>query len=397
MGINTTVEGYHVVRNMWNKYYDEGQKRFIAKESCSGCIGNKFNVWSVSVAVQAVVDGCRIYPELMPLLDPAVNALSYYRSPEYHGYCAAENFGGNKDIYYDDDAQVASAIITAYEVSGNKKYLDLGRDLVRFLMGGYVEDKSKKCGGGMLWHIEKDYVNACTTAECALAALRIAKFIPNELKEYIEYAKKCIRWQLKVLQDKGDKCIKDGLSMNSDKPSDMKWTYNTGTTLSATAMLYAVEPTDEWLNASNDLAKCACNHNSPFFDRDYPDDKRYWRDPSYFVQLIVEGLADYHLYVGQKAPKDLIDKLASEIARHLAYFKEYMFDSKDGLYYQMFQIQQINEEVYKKYKEHFGGHKGYGPNKEERGKDNKCVKTLIGSGSAARIWFQGGRVVPQIG
>ena len=40
---------------------------------CNGCYNeNKFVVWAVAVAAQAIVDGARIYPELKPLVGPAI-------------------------------------------------------------------------------------------------------------------------------------------------------------------------------------------------------------------------------------------------------------------------------------------------------------------------------------
>ncbi|ODV95861.1 hypothetical protein PACTADRAFT_49303 [Pachysolen tannophilus NRRL Y-2460] len=398
MPFNTNLEGYNVTRNLWLKFWDGNGKYFRSNEGCNGQINEKFNVWSVSVAVQAIVDGCRIYPkEMLPMLELAMENLFKYRSPQFHGYCAAENFDGNKDIYYDDDAQVASAIITAYEVSGNKKYLDAGRDLVRFLMGGYVDDPNAGCGGGMLWHMERDYVNACTTAECAKAALQLAKFIPEEQKDYVDYARKCIQWQLDHLQDKDDKLIYDGVGKDGQGVNTTKWSYNAGTTLSALSLLYSFEQKDEWFRAASDLAVSICSPGYTLYDRDYPnDEKRFWRDPSYFIQLVIEGLADYMLYFGDKADKGAVERINREVPKHLVYFNKYCLDKSDGLYWQSFEIFTINEEVYKRYKEEFGGHKGYSANREERGHDDKCVKSLIGSGAAARIFYQGARIAPQL-
>ena len=57
-----------------------------------------------------------------------------------------------------------------------------------------------------------------------------------------------------------------------------------------------------------------------FYDRDFDNSKRYWRDSSYFVQLLIEGLADYLLYVGNDVPDELVGKIQEEIKRHLIIF-----------------------------------------------------------------------------
>lgn len=394
---NPNLEGYNVVRNFWIKYYNKSQGTFIAPERCSGCYNeNKFVIWAVSVGAQAVVDGARIYKELVPLIDPAIMIFQKYKNNHLKGYSAAENNGSDKDIYYDDDAQVCSAMLTAYEVTGNVKYLDQGRELVRFLMGGWNDNPNCRNKGGMKWHINNAYLNACTTAEVAKCCLQIAKFVPNEKDTYIQFAIKCIDWQIKTLQDPGDKLIKDGIQDTADHPNDTKWTYNLGTTLSAAAHLYYYTKDTHWKKIADELAEAGINPGVFFYDRDYSNDKRYWRDSSYFVQLLIEGLADYLLYVDQDVPQGLGDRIHDEIEKHLVMFYEFMRDPNDGLYIQSFEPHHTYREVYdKKYKPHFGDRKGWSLKDEDKSGD-RPMKCLMGCGAAARVFFQGARVVPRI-
>ncbi|KAG2735260.1 hypothetical protein G9P44_001474 [Scheffersomyces stipitis] len=394
---NPNLEGYNVVRNFWLLYYNRNKGTFVAPKKCSGCYNeDRFVVWAVAVAVQAVVDGARIYPELRPLIAPGIDIFKKYKNPHLRGYSAAENGGNDKDIYYDDDAQVASAMLTAYEVTGEKRYLDLGRELVRFLMGGWNTNPNAKTKGGMCWHITNHYLNACTTAETAKACLQISRFIPNEAKIYIDFAAKCIDWQIRVLQDPSDKLIKDGVQDTSTDFNDTKWTYNVGTTLSAAAHLYHITKDPKWKQIADDLAAAGINRGVFFYDRDYDDAHRYWRDASYFVQLLIEGLADYLLYVGNEAPEGLPGKIQEEVRRHLVMFYEYMRDPRDGLYIQSFEPHRTYKEVYdSKYVKEFGGHKGWGLKDEDKSGDEP-MKCLMGGGAAARVFFQGARVVPEV-
>lgn len=396
---NPNLEGYEITRKFWQYYYNSSKKTFVAPKKCSGCYNDdRFVVWAVSVGVQAVVDGARLYKELEPLIDPAVAIFQKYKNNHIKGYSAAENNGNDKDIYYDDDAQVASAIITAYEVTGNKKYLDQGRELVRFLMSGWNDNPNARNKGGVKWHINNAYLNACTTAEVAKACLQISQFIPSESKVYVDFAAKCIDWQIKTLQDKGDKLIMDGIQDTADHPNDTKWTYNLGATLSASSHLYHITKDSKWKDISDELAKAGIDRNAFFYDRDYSNDKRYWRDPSYFVQLIIEGLADYLLYVGDDVPEDLRKGVTEEVRHHLIMFYEYMKDPEDGLYIQSFEPHLTYKETYEtKYKREFGDRKGWGLKKDDKDGDKDVpLKCLMGGASAARVFFQGARVVPKI-
>lgn len=402
---NTALEGYQVVRLMWERFWNEHKATFTSPNpKCSGTYGdeNKFNVWSMAIAAQAIIDGARVYPrELSPLIEPVMRAIYRYKSVKLKGYCAVEDFEGNSDIYYDDDAQVASALISAYEATGDKSYLDNARELVRYLIGGWNDDKGCTHQGGVLWHRDKPYISAISTSESALAALRLAKFIPNERSQLVQFGAQCVDWLVATLLDKEDHLVLDGVDKNSDSPNGMKWTYNTGTTLSCCAMLYEFTQEHRWKELAEQFAGAAVDRERSLFCRDYNErELRYWRDPSYFIQLLIEGLADYLLVFGPDAPH--ADAIRSEIARHLAFFREYLYDPHDGLYFQMFEAHRISEDICNRYSQRFGDSKKFDPNGEERGeangdvRDKPLVKTLIGSGSAARIWFQSARVVPQL-
>lgn len=399
MPLNPNLEGYYVTRALWLYYFNPKKGTFIAPKKCSGCYNeDKFVVWAVSVAAQAVVDGARLYKELYPLIDPAIATFQRYKNNHLKGYSAAENNGNDKDIYYDDDAQVCSAILTAYEVTGDKKYLDQGRELVRFLMGGWNDNPNARNKGGVKWHISNAYLNACTTGEVAKACLQISKFIPDEAKVYIDFAAKCIDWQLAVLQDKGDKLIMDGIQDVAEGPNDTKWTYNLGVTLSASAHLYHVTKDEKWKKIAEELANAGIDRNAFFYDRDYDNDHRYWRDPSYFVQLIIEGYADYLLYVGNEVPEDLKKRIEEEVRRHLIMFYEFMKDPEDGMYIQSFEPHLTYKQIYdSKYKKEFGGKKGWGLKSDDKDGDSEVpLKCLMGGASAARVFFQGARIVPNI-
>lgn len=391
---NPNLEGYHVTRAMWLQFYNSLKGNFVAPKKCSGCYNDdRFVVWAVSVAVQAVVDGARIYPELVPLIEPAVDTFARYKNVHVKGYSAAENNGADEDIYYDDDAQVASAIITAYEVTGNKKFLDLGRELVRFLMSGWHKDI-----GGVKWHVSKTYVNACTTAEVAKACLQISQFIPSEAQVYIDFAARCIDWQIKTLQDSGNKCIKDGIQPDTMEIENGQLSYNTGVTLSCAAHLYYITKDSKWREIADDLARAAVSRDSPFYDRDYPGELRYWNNSSYWTQLLAEGVADYLLYMGSDANEDVAKEIHSEAERHLKMFYKYSKDPADGLYIQSFEPHHTFKETYDKYyKEEFGGKKEHLLKDEDKeGDTDKPQKCLMGLGSAARVFFQLARICPSL-
>lgn len=405
--IDANSEGYDILRNTWMLFWNPGHGNFLNKNKSEGSYDSsgKYTVWPLSVMAQAIVDAARIYPrEITPMIKPAFSVFDKYYSPKHQAYCASEYFNGNEDIYYDDNAQVASALITAYEVTGDPDYLQKGMRNVQFLMTGYDRSGSP---GGVRWHIGKKGSNACTTAECGLAALRLAKHIKNDTRPFIEFGIACCRWLFDNLQDPDDKLICDGMEPTNDahtkyKRNDTKWTYNQGTPISLCCLLYYFTR-DEWYKGkAEELAAAVTNRETAIFDRDTPNrEARYYRDSVYFYQLLAEGFADFMLYLGDRSPREVVDKVREETLHTLKYVHKYLRDPNDGLYFQTFELYKINEDTFEAFKRLTGESKPYQPTEGEREKRDDMpvgnrphTKSLISCASAARIFFQSARLYP---
>lgn len=91
-----------------------------------------FDAWSASVAVHALVDATRVYPEEnKEILDMAIRVTLKYRSKWKWRFLLSRRIsryrGENKSMNFDDDAQIPSAFICAYKVTGNREIWSLGK------------------------------------------------------------------------------------------------------------------------------------------------------------------------------------------------------------------------------------------------------------------------------
>lgn len=383
-------------------FWNDQQGAYINSNNSEGSYSEgRYVLWPVAVFNQAIVDGARIYPrEIQPILAPAFQAYDHYYSKEYHAYCASYDFNGNQDIYYDDNAQVASSFLTAYEVTGCREYLDKGIENVHFLMGGQQKD------GGVRWHIAKEGCNTCSTAECGIAAMRLAKFAINN-QMYIEFARRCCDWIFNNVQAE-DKLICDGLESDGHgglKRNDTKWTYNQGTPLTLCSLLYAFTKDEAYFARAEELALAVTDHNTAIFDRDTLNmDARHYRDHTYFYQLLAEGLADFLLFFEGKAKPETVSQIKGELLHTIKYVHEYLRDPSDGLYFQSFEVYRISKEHWEQFKTLTGENKQYQPSGAEREKaderipldQRKLVKSLMGTAASARVFFQTARVHPII-
>lgn len=385
--------------NGWKLFWDQKTSTFLNKNKSDGAYTDegRYVVWPVAVYVQSVIDGARIYPkEIGPLVGPAMAVFDHYYSPKFHAYCASYDFNGNEDIYFDDNAQVASCYLTAFEVTNDKHYLDKGIENVNFLMSGY--DKNS---GGVKWHMSKGAgASGISTAEVGVACARVGRITGD--KKYIDFAAGCCDFTFGKLLT-GDGLVADGLEGEELKMNETVWTYNQGVPLTLCSLLYFLTKDDKYKERAIKLATKVTDHNSPIFDRDTQNmDARYYRDYTYFYHLLAEGFADFLLYFYDCAPKELVQQIEHELTRTIVYIHAYLKDDKDGLYFQSLELFKIDEQRYEWFKKLTGENKSFSPNNCERAhidgptEKRPLVKCLIGCGGAARSFFQSARVAQKV-
>ncbi|KAG7858168.1 hypothetical protein KL919_003426 [Ogataea angusta] len=407
MSFDNNLEGYNIVKTFWQTYWNPSIGNFSTRVPCKESREGRFSCWTMGVVLHAVAECCAAYKDLtLPIVAPTVSALTCYRNPKYGAYSVmyhgAQN-SGDDDINYDDCAHLLRGMVALYEATGSQEYLDLSRELVRFLMTGVVEHQ-KFHVPGLKWHISRKYMATISNCVAATGAMRMVKYSsPDEQKRLYNFARLCVNFIEQILWDKSDNVLMDGVAYDSDVIDKTKWSYNTGNTLSAICMLYQYDRDPQWADKARKLAEAATDRGRTLFDRDYDDwNKRFWHGPSYFIQLLVEGLVDYLLTFGKDAPESTRRCCENEILRHLSYFRKYMYDPSDGLYFCSFDIYRLDDRTYERYRTEFGGHKTFQPSEDDRvqsGGDPKkrpVCKSLMASAAAARIFFQAARIFPKM-
>ncbi|ODV82654.1 glycoside hydrolase family 76 protein [[Candida] arabinofermentans NRRL YB-2248] len=410
MSFDNNLEGYNIVKNMWFQYWNPSINNFSTKVPCHESRDGKFSCWTMGVVLHAIGESCMVYKDLtLPIVEPTVRACLNYRNPKNGGYSVLYHGGpnsGDDDINYDDADHLLRGMLVCYEATGNKEYLELSKELMRFLMGGLKEHESFKVTG-MKWHISRKYMSTISNCVSATCAMKLIPYSSNEdeKRQLYEYAKVCMNFIFTKMFDPNDNLIWDGVAYDSEVIDKQKYSYNTGNTITALCLLYKYDHNNEWAEKAKKLAEAATHRGRTLYDRDYDDwSKRFWHGPSYFIQLLIEGLADYLETFDETAPQSTKDCCKQEILRHLSYFRKYCYDPQDGGYYTSFDIFKIDEKTYKRYKEEFKGHKKFDPCAQDRVggsndtpiKDRPMSKSLMGAASAARIFFQGARVFPKM-
>ncbi|CZT04392.1 uncharacterized protein RAG0_10877 [Rhynchosporium agropyri] len=359
----------------YSYFHSSKNNQFQAKVKSESTLGENdhfgYVVWPVIIMIQAV-------SETLPArkTHEAISCLQAYWNPQRHGFCAWKMYPGNEDIYYDDNAHAAQALISAFEATHEKKYLQQSKSILTDLI-----IPSAQKDGGVPWHTNNQNCrNACSTGPAAVVALRICA-IQND-DRLAAFAERALRWLVATLRDPQDGLIWDSLTFKEDGSPNinkMKWTYNTGFAIHGFALLYERSRNPEDLKMAVSLAEAALSPKSPMFDHTIPDSQsRMYSDSSFFLHHLVDG---YRVL----SKHSMTERLQHEISRIATWGREFMFDPSDGLYFRGSCPYSISEESRARFNQKFGINKELAVNGQERDEQGNLCKTLIGCASWARI------------
>ena len=389
-------EGLRLTSHMWATFWNQHSGYFTAQHPSAETVppNNGYLLWPSIIAVEAIIEAERALPgRFSEELKAGMQSIEIFYSEQYGAYTAWHKFYGNNDIYYDDNAQVAIAIVAAFELTHNPDYYTRAKRVVDFLMRGWCTS------GGMPWHLDSpNSRNACSTSLTAIALLRMAQ-VSQETSKYLDLARKATDWVISHLKN-SDGLIMDGISKEHGtwKINNTTWTYNTGSTLTALSLLYKFDPSTEILINAFGLANAAIDPSKGLYDHSVPSTKvRYWWDSTFFTHLLVEGLMTFldvfdQSYLGnQQASLVLGESIRNEINREMHYMIEFVKDANDGLYFRNLRLYVIGYAQLEKYRRLAeDATRQLSPDASERvngdGPVEKrhLVKTILGNAGAAR-------------
>jgi predicted alpha-1,6-mannanase (GH76 family) len=158
----------------------------------------------------------------------------------------------------DDTAWWALALVRAYDLTGQSRYLDIARVGAEWI-GGYWDDT---CGGGVWWDVPEQ------TYKCAISNelyLKLLAALHNREAGGLDEALRAWRWfrDSGMLNDAG--LVNDGLSQDGRCVNNggETWTYNQGVILGALVELHRATGDDGLLGVARRIATAATTHLSP--------------------------------------------------------------------------------------------------------------------------------------
>ncbi|PVI01074.1 glycoside hydrolase family 76 protein [Periconia macrospinosa] len=163
------------------------------------------------------------------------------------------------DGFYDDDLWWALAWANAYDITGDRQYLDLASGIFKAVTKSWPS----KCGnGGIYWSWEREYVNAIANELFFSTAAHLANRVPEGTAEgqkgyYVDWANRALDWFVNsgMINERGT--INDGLTDDCKNNNRTTWSYNQGVILGGLVELNRASPNPSHLTLATRTAKAA--------------------------------------------------------------------------------------------------------------------------------------------
>ncbi len=198
---------------------------------------NSGHMWTWASGIEASITGYQIS-------SGAVHQYMFPATRDLRGFADfLEEFG------YDDQAWWGNAWIRAYDVTGNRDYLDLAGRIFDDMLAAWDDDT---CGGGVWWNPNRDFKNAVTAELFILLAANLHNRTPGDT-EYLDWAVRAWNWFMGIGLVNDELLVNDGLR-DCENRGEPVWTYNQGIILGATVELYRATLDPAYLAAAQSLA-----------------------------------------------------------------------------------------------------------------------------------------------
>ncbi|SDO36163.1 Glycosyl hydrolase family 76 [Nakamurella panacisegetis] len=152
--------------------------------------------------------------------------------------------------YVDDTGWWALAWIRAYDLTGDRRYLDTAQQDVDFMWSNH----DGACGGGLWWTVNHEYKNAIANELFIKAAAELATRIGRAGQNYLQHAITVWQWFDQSGLITNDHLVTDGLDRTSCAAGGTLWTYNQGVLLGALADLTKATGDPSYLDRARTLA-----------------------------------------------------------------------------------------------------------------------------------------------
>jgi len=216
--------------------------------------------------------------------------------------------------YYDDEGWWALAWIRAFDLTGERRYLNMGKTIFADMKTGWDEH----CRGGIWWKKDRRYKNAIANELFLLTAIRLHQRTPGDEGQgsYLEWAQREWAWfkQSGMINDQS--LVNDGLTAECANNRRTTWSYNQGVIIGGLTEMYLSTGDTNLLNQAMTIANAAIgtlvDENGILRE---PNEARGLRgaDSPQFKGIFIRHLAELSDVTGEARYRDFLIRNARSV------------------------------------------------------------------------------------
>ena len=281
-------------KNIYTYFYDSANGLYYETNHVRSSEKKHSYLWPLCALIQTANEEETLQPA-KEYLSSVMKAIAQYYStlpptPAYQAYVTKEE----KDSrFYDDNQWIAIACLDAYNRTKNEKYLQIVKEIYRFMMTGF----DTLSGGGIYWKEDtKNSKNTCSNGPGILVALQLYKVTHQQ--NYLDSALLLYNWVNAHLQAP-EGLYYDNIKIPSLKIDSAIYTYNTGTMLQSNVLLFTITKDKKYLKEAQRIATAA----KTYFYKNNKLPANYW-----FNAVLLRGeIALYKIDKNRKHIQYFID------------------------------------------------------------------------------------------
>ncbi len=159
----------------------------------------------------------------------------------------------------DDTEWWGIAWIQAYDLTGDRKYLDMAVTIANYVQGYW---DTSVCGGGVYWDRERTYKNAVTNGLYIRMTAALHNRLPGDTI-WLQRATTGWNWFTGSGMINSSNLVNDGLTNSCTNNGQTVWTYNQGLSIGAALELWRATGDSTLLTKARQLADAAISLLSP--------------------------------------------------------------------------------------------------------------------------------------
>jgi len=221
------------VENFWS-----AEQRYLLDRFPSN--GEKTQYWTGAQGFDTLIDGAKLFPDQ-----------ELYKSLVAQFYETQNSIGWFPNDY-DDENWMGLALVRAYELTGDQRYLNMAVSLWKDITNAWDTSCCGSIPGGLWWDKSHSQKATASNAGPVILSLKLFKYFPSQ-RIFLTFADQVYNYWLQNMVNPSTFQVADHFEKDGSKIW-WKYTYNEGLMIGASAEMYAATKNITFLSVAQRMA-----------------------------------------------------------------------------------------------------------------------------------------------